>query len=156
MYFSRQVIPSTLAFLWLRLPFSFYWQVYPQGRTRTTLQAVSHPSSHCPYTYIYHGNPLLSLAEYRWQVNLKRMETLTSPAWTKTEGSVSRLLLWVISMLPLSPLSVSITLEKKYHRHLSTVSTAVIQEFVDCLVTPQTCSLCWDICCNPRLMFLRE
>lgn len=76
---------------------------------------------------LHPSNLLQSLAEYRWQVNLEGMENLTSPAQTQTEPHVSGLFLWMISMLPLSPLSVSITLEKKYGHQLPTVSTAVIQ-----------------------------
>lgn len=63
---------------------------------------------------LHPSNLLRSWAEYRWQVNLGGMETLTSPAQTQTEPCVSGLLLWMISMLPLSSLSVSIILEKKY------------------------------------------
>lgn len=80
--------------------------------------AIPHPS-----------NLLWSLAEYRWQVNLEGMETLTSPEQTQTEPRVSGLLLWMISMLALSCLSFSITLEKKYGHQLPTVSTTVIQVF---------------------------
>lgn len=162
-WLKASVIPSTLAFLWLsdnhflsadsfihKVEWGEHHRVF--GTPVPTAPTYIYPLYICSTLAIPHpGNVLRSLAEYRWHVNPKGMETLTPPAQTQTEARVSGLLLWMISTLPLFPLSVSITLGKKYGHHLPTVSTAVIQVFVDCLVTPQSHSLCWHICVNPGL-----
>lgn len=121
------------------------------------MRRTLHRRSRCPYILI----PSLELfsliqvtSSYHRQntddsLTHKEWKPWPHPARTQTEARVSGLLLWMISTLPLFPLSVSITLRKKYGHILLTVSTAVFQVLAGCLVTPQTCSLRWHSCGVP-------